>query len=69
YNGRGVASTGSGGRIDLKQYLPGGARDPRLMGGMRPPGTQIHNKFVDIWGRISVRMVEKCRLGILAGCG
>lgn len=66
--GRGLASEGG---IDLRQYLPGGRRDPNArigIGGVRPPGTQIHGKYVDLWNRITDRMQEKCRIGELFGC-
>jgi len=54
--------------MDLRQFLPGGSRDPqrRIAGiGSR---SQINAKEEDIWRRISNKMVEKCRLGILLGC-
>lgn len=65
---RGPASAGG---LDLKQYLPGGARDPKAgfgAGGLRPPGTEIHGKHVDMWARITDRMREKCKIGELYGC-
>lgn len=51
-------------RLDLKKYLPGQALDPRE----RPAGTQIHGRSVDIWARITVRMHERCLVGLLFAC-
>lgn len=54
--------------LDLRQFLPGGSRDPqrRLAGfGMR---SEINGKEEDIWRRISTKMEEKCKLGVLIGC-
>ena len=67
---RGSESDGSGffTGLDLKQYLPGGSRDPsrRLAGaGFR---SEINAKEEDIWRRISNKMIEKCRLGVLWQC-
>lgn len=54
--------------LDLKQFLPGGSRDP----GRRVAGSagrsQIHSKEEDIWRRISIKMIEKCMLGLLFQC-
>lgn len=68
FGARGPASKGG---LDLKAYLPGGARDPNARfgpGGLRPPGTEIHGKHVDMWARITQRMIEKCKIGELYGC-
>jgi hypothetical protein len=54
--------------LDLRQFLPGGSRDPkrRLAGfGMR---SEINAKEEDIWRLISTKIEEKCKLGILVGC-
>lgn len=68
-------SFGSDGRnpsglgTDLKKYLPGGELDPHArFGGNSTISAQIHGKNVDIWGKISTRFQEKCRLGILFDC-
>jgi hypothetical protein len=54
--------------LDLRQFLPGGSRDPkrRLAGfGVR---SEINAKEEDIWRIISTKMEEKCKLGVLIGC-
>lgn len=61
---------GDGGLLgmDLRQFLPGESRDPqrRIAGiGVR---TEINAKEEDIWRRISNKIEEKCKLGILIGC-
>jgi hypothetical protein len=74
YAGRRPASQTSPG-LDLKQYLPGGLKDPsfhRGVAGMGGSGTSagahIHGRFVNLWNRISDKMQEKCRLGELFDC-
>lgn len=63
---RGPASTG----VDLRQYLPGGAKDPnRRLGGFANQSAQIHGKHVNMFQQISIRFQEKCRLGELYQCG
>lgn len=54
--------------MDLKQFLPGGSRDPgrRLAGAADQ--SQINAKEENIWRRISNKMYEKCKLGILWRC-
>lgn len=54
--------------MDLKQYLPGGSRDPgrRLAGASAH--SQINVKEEDIWRRISIKIDEKCKLGLLWRC-
>ncbi len=55
--------------MDLRQYLPGGQRDPdRHLGGLGSERFQINGKGEDIFKIISNKMVEKCRLGILWEC-
>jgi len=54
--------------LDLKSYLPGGANDPRRGKMMSPTQSEIHGPGVDIWNRISIRMQERCRLGLLYDC-
>ncbi len=53
---------------DLRQFLPGGSRDPqrRIAGVGRR--SEINAKEEDIWRIISSKMDEKCKLGILLGC-
>lgn len=54
--------------MDLKQFLPGGSRDPqRRLAGLGPR-SEINSKEEDIWRRISSKMEEKCKLGVLIGC-
>jgi hypothetical protein len=54
--------------MDLKQFLPGGSRDPsrRLAGSAWP--VEIGAKEGDIWTKISNKMMEKCKLGVLWNC-
>jgi len=54
--------------MDLKQYLPGGAKDPSRGRMMSPTQSEIHGPGVDIWNRITIRMQERCRLGLLYDC-
>lgn len=55
--------------FDLKQYLPGGAKDPKRaiagLGGIRP---EFGNKFDDIFKRINDRYTVLCRLGRMLEC-
>ena len=54
--------------LDLKQFLPGGSKDPlRRVGGMRR-GKDIHGPSVDIWNKISTRFKHECRLTPLYDC-
>jgi hypothetical protein len=62
---------GGGGMVglDLKAYLPGGARDPRgRIGGRTRLAPDINGPFADMWKLISDRIQEKCRLGELYDC-
>lgn len=64
-DGRAPAGLGT----DLKKYLPGGELDPNArFGGNSTISAQIHGKNVNIWGKISTRLQEKCRLGVLFDC-
>lgn len=56
--------------MDLRQYLPGGARDPgRRAGGFRPTAMMdINASHMNIWLKVGDRLREKCRLGILIDC-
>ncbi len=66
--GNGRAPSSSGG-LDLRQYLPGAAKDPsKHTGGYNAQSLGINGKFVDIWQKVSARFQEKCRLGQLIGC-
>jgi hypothetical protein len=54
--------------LDLKQFLPGGSRDPyRGIAGMASRN-EINGKGEDIFRLISNKITEKCRLGILWSC-
>lgn len=56
-------------KVDLRQYLPGQSRDPGMkIGGFKPLAADIHSKSVNHWGRITNRMLERCRLGLLYDC-
>ena len=67
--GRDPAS-GEGGRLDLKQYLPGGrlAADTLRAAAMQWRSLGIHPYYVDLWSRISEKMQLKCKLGELLDC-
>lgn len=71
YGGRGLAGQDGDKSMvgmDLSQFLPGGSRDPkRLVGGIGR-GSGIHAKEEDIWRVISLKINEKCRLGVLWSC-
>lgn len=54
--------------MDLRQFLPGGKRDPRRALAGFNGHSEINAKEEDIWKRISVKMVEKCKLGVLWRC-
>ncbi len=53
--------------LDLKKYLPGGEFDRSVaaLGGAR---VEINGRGGDIFKRISAKITEKCRLGILWEC-
>jgi hypothetical protein len=56
--------------MDLNSYLPGGANDHRrrlLMGEVLSTG-EIHNRTVDLFRRITIRMSEFCANGELLDC-
>ncbi len=56
--------------LDLRQYLPGGDMDnSRRAGGFRNTNAvDIHGQHVNFWHKISGRIQEKCRLGLLFDC-
>jgi hypothetical protein len=70
FGNRGSGRAPASAQMDLRQFLPGGQRDPNMrnVGGQAAAALGIHGRFVDIWARISDRMQEKCRLGELMGC-
>jgi hypothetical protein len=53
--------------MDLRQFLPGGSRARRALAGFNGR-SEINAKEEDIWRRISNKMVEKCKLGVLWRC-
>lgn len=55
--------------FDLKQFLPGGKKDPtrKIAGG--DIHADIGPSHVDIWGRLSNRVKEICKLNRLYDCG
>lgn len=66
YNGRQIAGNDNQfeGRIDLRQFLPGGSRAAaRTIGG-----NEINKKEENLFRLISNKMNEKCRLGVLWQC-
>lgn len=54
--------------MDLRQFLPGGSKDPRRALAGFNGHSEINSKEEDIWKRISVKIVEKCKLGVLWRC-
>jgi hypothetical protein len=64
------AGDGSSDSLDLKQFLPGGAKDPtRKLAGDSPARAEIHPQTVNIWQRISLRIRARCAQGLLRDCG
>lgn len=53
--------------MDLRQFLPGGSRARRALAGFNGR-SEINAKEEDIWRRISNKMMEKCKLGVLWRC-
>lgn len=64
-NGRGPASDGA---MDLKKYLPGNVMDSRTLAGFGMHSAEISGKSGDNFKKISQRIQEKCKLGILLDC-
>lgn len=55
--------------MDLKRFLPGREMDPnRRLAGVEGAGEQINGRGVDFFSKISDKMNEKCRLGVLWKC-
>lgn len=66
--GRGPAAF-SASAVDLKRYLPGNELDPNYrIGGFDGVSAQINNKYTDLWKKVSNRIQEKCKLGVLYDC-
>ncbi len=53
--------------MDLRQYLPGGSLAHRQLAGINGR-SEINAKEEDIWRRISNKIIEKCKLGVLWRC-
>ncbi|MGZ3723085.1 MAG: hypothetical protein ACXVA9_09155 [Bdellovibrionales bacterium] len=75
YRGYGNGKGPGGGRMpasagmDLKKYLPGQQLDPmNRMGGNSMVSAEINGKSCDMFKKISARIQEKCKLGVLLGC-
>jgi hypothetical protein len=55
--------------FDLRQYLPGGAKDPkRNLAGLGAPHPEMGNRFDDIFKRVNDRVQVLCRLDRLMDC-
>jgi hypothetical protein len=54
--------------LDLKKYLPGGVYDGTRSGGYHTTSSEIAGRFADVWKNVTLRMQEKCKLGVLIGC-
>ncbi|MGZ6478869.1 MAG: hypothetical protein ACXWQE_06185 [Bdellovibrionales bacterium] len=54
--------------MDLKRYLPGGSLDPQHIAGIGTASVEINGKGVDLFKKISNKIEEKCKLGILWEC-
>lgn len=69
--GGGFSGYGSGqNQIDLKQFLPGGAKyaGARSPAGLAPASAQINSPQVNVWNRISERIRARCAEGRLRDC-
>lgn len=70
----GFAGYGQGGpksasKFDLKQFLPGGEKDPvRKLAGVGLPSPEIGPREMDIWDRVTKRVKEICKLNRLYDC-
>lgn len=54
--------------FDLKKVLPGGSLDPARIAALNSVNAEINGKGVDLFKKISNKMEEKCKLGILWEC-
>ena len=70
--GGGFSGYGNGpnNAIDLKQFLPGGAKyaGARAPAGLAPASAQINSPQVNVWNRISERIRARCAEGRLRDC-
>ncbi len=60
-----------GKKFDLKQFLPGGLRDPKRRLAVHIPKNdrrQVGQKYVDVWKKITARYQHICKVGSLKGC-
>ena len=56
--------------MDLRQFLPGGAKDParKLAGTASPQNMQIQSATTNIWNRVTERIRTRCAQGLLRDC-
>jgi hypothetical protein len=55
--------------LDLKQYLPGGARDgTRRLSGVNFAHPDIHSQYDNLWSTVSNRFRIHCKLQLLYDC-
>jgi hypothetical protein len=55
--------------FDLRQYLPGGAKDPkRNIAGIGSPHPEMGNRYDDIFKRVNDRVKVLCKLDRLMDC-
>jgi hypothetical protein len=55
--------------LDLKRYLPGAKLDPnRRLAGVGLGSREINGKSADLWKKITDKVTERCRLGLLWKC-
>lgn len=52
----------------LASYLPGGKNAARATAGINSPKSQINDKQVNIWNRISIHFQARCSQGLLRDC-
>lgn len=72
YGSGSSTTSGNGYKVgmDLKQFLPGGAKDPsrRIAGSGSAREIEIQSAGVNIWERISDRFRNRCAQGLLRDC-